>query len=60
MKNTDEYDVDTVLLVKENDNPKDIMNTVGKIRSTGESVSVQTEIPTDIRYRRVLSMEGVR
>ena len=59
VKNTDEYDVDTVLLVKENDNPQDIMNTVGKIRSTGESVSVQTRVPSDIRYRRVLSMEGV-
>ena len=35
VKNTDEYDVDTILLVKENDNPQDIMKTVGKIRSTG-------------------------
>ncbi len=53
-----EYDVDTVLIVKECDSPRDILNVAEKIRSVGESVCVCTEIPQDLRYRRAVYTEG--
>ncbi len=56
---TAEYDVDTVLLIKENDSPQDILKIAEKIRSTGESVCVVKAVPTDLRYRRVLNTEGL-
>ena len=54
-----EYDVDTVLLVNENDAPADILRAAERIRSTGESVCVIKEIPTGFRYRRVSEVEGL-
>lgn len=56
---TAEYDVDTVLLIEENDSPQDILKIAEKIRSTGESVCVVKAVPTDLRYRRVLNTEGL-
>ena len=55
----EEYDIDTVLLIKESDSPADILKAAEKIRSTGESVCVVKAVPTDLRYRRVLLAEGV-
>ena len=55
----DEYDVDTLLLINENDSPADILKAAEKIRSTGESVCVVKAVPTDLRYRRVLTAEGL-
>ncbi len=52
-----EYDVDTVLIVKENDTPADILKSAEKIRSTGESVCVLKAIPTGLRYRRAVTTE---
>ena len=57
-KNASEYDVDTILLVNENDSPRDIMKAAQKIREAGESVLVQTKLPSDVRFGRVLTMEG--
>lgn len=54
-----EYDIDTVLLVKEKDTPAEILKAAEQIRSTGESVCVLKTIPTDLRYRRVLNVEGL-
>ena len=53
-----EYDVDTVLLVKESNTPSDILKAAEKIRSTGESVAVLKEIPAGLRYRRAVESEG--
>ncbi len=55
----DEYDVDTVLLINEDDSPADILKSAEKIRSTGESVCVVKAVPTDLRFRRVLTAEGL-
>ncbi|MBR3768647.1 MAG: ATP phosphoribosyltransferase regulatory subunit [Clostridia bacterium] len=55
---TPEYDVDTILLVDKNDKPQEILKTAEKIKSTGDSVLIQTELPQNIRYRRVVRMEG--
>ncbi len=56
-KETNEYDVDTVLLVKEADSVQKILAAAEKIRSMGESVSVLKEIPSGLRYRRVTGTE---
>ena len=58
-ENADEYDIDTVLLVTDNDSPADILKAAEKIRSTGEGVCVVKSVPTDLRYRRVLTVEGL-
>lgn len=55
---TGEYDVDTVLLVTEEMSPQDIINAAEKIRAGGESVFVCSDIPQDLRYRRVIKTEG--
>ena len=53
----DEYDVDTVLVVKESDSPRDILKAAEKIRAAGESVSVCTAVPSGLRYRRAVTTE---
>ena len=55
----DEYDVDTVLLVSGKESPADILKAAETIRSTGESVCVLKTIPANLRYRRVLNVEGL-
>ena len=52
-----EYDVDTVLIVKEDDSPRDILKAAEKIRAAGESVSVYTSVPAGLRYRRAVTTE---
>ena len=56
-KRKDEYDVDTVLLVKDSDSVQKILFTAEEIRSKGESVTVLKEIPRELRYRRVVGTE---
>lgn len=54
-----EYDVDTVLLVRDTDKPAEILGAAERIRSTGESVCVARAVPADLRYRRAVNVEGV-
>lgn len=53
-----EYDVDTVVVVAENENPGKIISFVEKLKSEGERVYVCNEIPVNLKYRRVIEMEG--
>ncbi len=53
-----EYDVDTVLLVSENVNPKEILKKAGELKNNGEKVLVLSEIPDGLRYRRLIKTEG--
>lgn len=55
---TAEYDVDTVLLVKPNADSGKILKAVENLIEQGESVSVQTSIPENLRFRRVLEWEN--
>lgn len=55
----DEYDVDTVLIVTDEDKPAEILIAAEKIRSKGESVCVARAVPADLRYRRAVYVEGV-
>ncbi len=53
-----EYDVDTVLLIGENDDPVSVLRKVEELREEGGSVSVRASLPDDIRYRRVIKTEA--
>lgn len=53
-----EYDVDTVLLIKDGDDKKKVLEAVEKLVSAGIKVSVQTKKPENIRYRRIIEWEG--
>ncbi len=55
---TAEYDVDTVLLVKSGDDSGKILKTVENLTEKGESVLVQTFVPENIRYKRIINWEG--
>ncbi len=52
-----EYDVDTVLIKGEGDNPAEIFATVEKLKAKGERVLVLSQVPADIRYRRIIGRE---
>ena len=49
-----EYDVD-VLFIPETDEPGKIMKAVEKLSQDGESVLVYKEVPTKIKYKRLVS-----
>ncbi len=53
-----EYDVDTVLLIKDGDDKKKVLETAEKLISAGVKVSVTTKKPENIRYRRIIEWEG--
>lgn len=53
-----EFDVDTVILVGKDDKPEKILQFAEKIKNSGESVLVQSEIPKNIKYRRIVRVEG--
>ncbi len=52
-----QYDVDTVLLVSDDSNPKDILSKVNALRANGEKILVLSEIPENLRYRRLIKAE---
>ncbi len=53
-----EYDIDTVILIKKDDKPEEILKFAESIKNKGETVLVQTEIPENIKFRRVVNLEG--
>ncbi len=53
-----EYDVDTVVIVSEKENPGKVFAFVEKLKDECESVYVCNEIPVNLKYRRVIEMEG--
>lgn len=55
---TPEYDVDVIILAASDDSPEKILQFAEKIKNGGESVLVQTKIPDNIKYRRVVRIEG--
>ncbi len=52
-----EYDVDTVLLIKDGDDKKKVLETAEKLIADGISVSVQTKKPESLRYRQIIEWE---
>ena len=55
-----EYDVDTVLLIDENAAPDKVIAFAEEIRKEGKAVSVMKNLPSDLRYREVIKMEGAK
>jgi ATP phosphoribosyltransferase regulatory subunit len=48
----EEYDVDVLLLYDKNSNPVEVMKKAEEIKKSGESVRIDTVIPSDLSYRR--------
>ena len=57
---TNEYDVDTVLLIDESASPERVLALAEEIRSDGKTVSVLKNLPADLRYREVIKAEGTK
>ena len=55
-----EYDVDTVLLTDDTVSPAQILAAAEEIRNEGKTVSVMKNLPSDLRYREVIKMEGAQ
>ncbi len=53
-----QYDVDTVLLISEKATPAEILSTADALKSDGDKVLVVSELPENLRYRRLVKMEG--
>ena len=51
-----EYDVDTVLLYSENTDLKAIARKVKQLNAEGRSVSVQRNLPENLRYRQTIKL----
>ena len=54
--NGEEFDVDTVLLCDAKASPALIAERVRELTESGESVSVQKELPEGLRYRRLCTL----
>lgn len=57
-KTRNEYDVDTVLLIEENAEPSKVFSFVEAIKLEGERIYVSSKLPEELKYRRILRMEG--
>ncbi len=53
-----EYDVDTVIIIKDTDDKKKVFEAAEKLIAKGEKVYVHTEEPDSLRYRRIWKWEG--
>lgn len=47
-----EYDVDVLLVYDENASPVEVLKKAEKIISTGESVRMDSRVPSDIKFKR--------
>ena len=50
------YDVDVLLLKEQSVKPLDVVLAVEKLSKDGSTVSVQSSIPDDVRYRRLVRL----
>ena len=51
-----EYDVDVLLLREKDADTAKVVSAISELSGDGSTVSVQTAIPTDIRYRRLVHL----
>lgn len=54
-----EYDVDTVLVINAGSDAAKVLTFTEKLISQGETVTVQTSVPDNIRYKRVINWEEI-
>ena len=55
---TKEYDVDTVILYDDTADLKTLADAVNMMRSSGQSVMAQREVPGKLKYKQLLRMNG--
>ncbi len=55
-KTVNEYDVDVILTYSDNDSVKDINNAISKLNNNGYSVLACKNVPTNIKYKKVVSL----
>ena len=60
LEESSDYDVDTVLLYREGDGLKDVMDAASRLRSKGESVVTMKQTPSNVRCRKVVTMDQIR
>ena len=53
---SERFDVDTLIIYDENENPLNISRAATRIRDTGASVIAQRKIPEKLRYKRLLKL----
>ncbi len=58
LEETQEFDVDTVLLYEEGDKVEDVLSEAKALRESGRSVVTLKSLPTKLRYRDVLRVGG--
>ena len=52
------YDVDVLLIYNDYTKPEDILNVIKSFTEKGESVSVQKNMPTKLKYRTIYTMKN--
>lgn len=55
---TKEYDVDTVILYDDASDLKTLADAVNMMRASGQSVMAQREVPSKLKYKQLLKMNG--
>ena len=56
----DEYDVDTVLLYDTGTDPVTLTSAVNGLASTGKSIRVCTQLPSQLKFRTLLKLTDGR
>ncbi len=55
---SERYDVDTLIIYGEDENPVSISRAATRIRDTGLSVIAQRTVPEKLRYKRLIKLSG--